>query len=105
MSHYWCEHCSEEFKTNSEEDYIGCPNCFKILTAVNSCPELLPNGDDQAIVSIGGNLKDHWILCSYYKEKDNFEITSSWMIYENYLRRINLSAFQYQVACDGLSGY
>lgn len=46
MSHYWCEHCSEEFKTNSEEDYIGCPNCFKILTAVNSCPELLPNGDD-----------------------------------------------------------
>lgn len=103
MSHYWCEHCNEEFKTNSEEDFIGYPNCLGILKADESS-ESIETGDDWAVIPIGGRLKDHWILCSYYKERGIFEITSSWMIYKNCLRKINLSDFQYQVACDGLSG-
>ena len=103
MHSYYCVNCGATTVSNRKYDIFPCPECcHKIF--LNSDSENFYDPDDYAVVPIGGHLRDHFILCSYYKEQEEIHIVKSWMIHNNYIREFTLSDYCYQVACDALSG-
>ena len=58
-----------------------------------------------AIVSIGGNLADHKVLCTYTIENGVPIIEETWLVHNSRTRKIRLRPFLEQVAMDGLYGY